>query len=222
MAINRDINPFINDEYDLTKQVIFNYINSQSKCSVGIVKSINSNPVSVNVINGIKYFDKIEGFLDPPLLINVPLMQLQNNLYSIKTPLNIGDLGILLWFDREVYTFLLSSGVTSITPDSGNVFNENACVFLPVMQTFSIANTIKQSGVDIVSSQISLITELLTLLTNLATFTSSLVSAGSPYAGNPSATVVGAYPIAVTAAANALGSTLTNINTALTTFKGAQ
>lgn len=222
MDYNRNIDPFFNDEFDVFKRGLYNATNSSSRCSVGIVTAINLSPVTVNVQNAVQYFDKIQGFQEPPILQNVPVMQLSNAAYSIKTPLNIGDIGLLLWFDREVYTYLVSANVTPSIPDSGTMNNENACVFLPVMQKFSIANQIKQNGVDFVSSEISLMTQLITLLTDLNTFLSSLITAGAPYAGNPTAPVVGAYPIAITAASTVLETALATITTALTTFKGAQ
>lgn len=219
---NRNIDPFFNDEFDIFKRGLYNANNSSSNCSVGIVTGINLSPVTVNVQNAVQYFDKIQGFQEPPILQNVPVMQLSNLAYSIKTPLNVGDLGLLLWFDREVYTFLVSPALTPQPPESGTMHNENACVFLPVMQKFSQANTLKATGVDFVSTEISLMTQLITLLTDLNTFLAALIVAGAPYAGSPSAPVVGAYPIAVTAASTALETALTTITAALTTFKGAQ
>jgi len=208
--------PFLNDEYDIVNRAIYNAMNSKSSCSVGYVVGINTTPVSVNIQNGIKYFDKIQGFQEPPILSNVPVMQLSNAVYSIKTPLNVGDIGLILWFDREVYSYLLSSSVSSIEPDSGNLYNENACVFLPIMQKFSQANILRQTGVDIVSSEISLITEIVSLLTGLTTFCTTVAAAPTT---NP---LTPAYAAVIAGAATALNASLVSLNTAFTTFKGAQ
>lgn len=220
--MNRDLNPFINDEYDLIKRVMFNQLNSQSICSIGTIVAINTSPVSVDVQPCIKYFDRNEGFQIPPILGNVPIAQVSNNLFSVKTPVNIGDVGIILWFDREVYSWLLDPSASPKEPESGTLHNEAACIFLPFLQKFSVSPTLAQTGVDIESSSVSLMTQLITLLTDLNTFLASLITAGAPYAGAPTMPVVGAYPIAVTAAATLLETAVTTITSALTTFKGAQ
>lgn len=208
--------PFLNDEYDIVSRTIYNTMNSKSSCSVGTIVGINVSPVSVNIQNGIKYFDKIRGFQEPPVLSNVPVMQLSNLAYSIKTPLNVGDIGLILWFDREVYTYLLSASVTSIEPDSGTLNNENACVFLPIMQKFSQANPLKPEGVEIASGEVKLIEELINLTTALTTFCAAVAVA--PVA-NP---LTPAYSTAITGAATALETTVTTVVTKLTLFKGPQ
>jgi hypothetical protein len=214
--------PFLNDEYDIANRAIFNALNSKSSCSVGTVVKINASPVSVDIQNGVKYFDKIQGFQTPPVLSNIPVMQLSNAAYSIKTPLNIGDVGLILWFDREVYTFLLNAGVTPVEPDSGNLNNEAACVFLPIMQKFSQANTLKPLGVEIQSGEVKLIEELINLTTALNTFSTLLITAGAGFVGHPTDPVLGAYPNAVSAAATGILSSVVTLTAKLTAFKGLQ
>jgi len=248
--ITHDINPYMNDEYDLTKKILLNHLNSKSNCSLGTITAINSNPVSVNIQPVIKYFDKIEGFLECPILQNIPIAQISNSLSSVRMPLNVGDVGIILWFDREVYSWLKNASTAPKSPDSAVLYNESACIFIPFIQKFSNSPTIKTTGVDIISSNgsndISLMTELITsmndvkttlnditsLLSDLTTFCGAIVTAGIP--GTTPLTNV--YSGALSTAATALSISLTSITSSiatvtasiatvtndLTTFKGAQ
>lgn len=214
--VDRDLNPFINDEFDLTKRMIFSQMNSKSNCSIAYITAINSSPVSVNVQPSIKYFDKIEGFQTPEVLENIPVAQIANNNASIRMPLNVGDVGILLWFDREVYSWLLATSLSPSSPDSGNLFNESACIFIPLVQKFAIAPQIKNTGVDFISSEISLLTQLINLLTDLTTFCNAIVSAPTTNPLTPT------YAAALATAATNLSVSIATLSTALTTFKGAQ
>lgn len=236
--IDNDINPFMNDEFDLNKRMQLNQLNSTSSCSIGTVVAINSSPVSVDIQPSIKYFDREVGFVTSPVLKHIPLAQIANSSSSIKLPLNPGDVGVILWFDREVYSWLDSSSAGSLAPGSGTFNNDSACIFIPLIQKFSQAPVVKNTGMDFISSGQSLMTQLLeelqaltTLLTSLTTFNTALIVAGAPYAGpgGSTAPMQGAYAIAVTAAAtvlntaiSAVGSSLASVATALTTFKGAQ
>lgn len=215
-------NPFFHDESDIAQRVVWKNMNAKSSCSIASVVGINAAPVSVSIQPLVKYFDQIGGWTSYPVLKYVPVAQMQTVAYSINTPLKVGDTGLVLWFDREVYTCLQAGATTTTTPDSGNLFDTNACVFLPLMPAFNLANQLMPSGVDIISAEVSLITQLLTLLTDLNTYLAAIVTAGVPYAGAPTMPVVGAYPIALTAASTSLISEITTIITALTTFKGAQ
>ena len=240
----------MNDEYDLIKKTLLNHLNSKSNCSIGSIVSVNSSPVSVDIQPAIKYFDKTEGFLESPILKNIPIAQISNNISSMRMPINPGDVGIIIWFDREVYSWLKSSSTRAISPDGSTLYNESACIFIPLIQKFSKSPNIKSTGVDIFSSDVSLMTQLIStlnnisttladitsLLTDLTTFNTALIAAGAPYAGAPTTPVLGAYPIAVTAAATASNLTIVsiassistvttaigNITTQMTTFKGAQ
>jgi len=230
------MDPFINDTPDIFRRMIQNWKNAQNFCSIGKVVAINSAPVSVNVQPLVKYYDNITRWEDYPVLLNVPVSQIAGPLYSIRTPLNVGDTGIIIWVDREIYTCLLSGASTTTIPDTGDTNDQNSCIFIPTIQSFGAANMFQNRGVDIVSSGQSLLTQLLNLLTDLTnlltdltTFSTALITAGSPYAGAPTAPVLGAYPIAVSAACVILnssiatvGTAITAVKTALTTFKGAQ
>ena len=205
-------NPFIHDENDIAERVLWAFQNSKNQCSIGQVVTINAAPVSVNVQPLINYFDKISNWQQFPILNNVPVAQMQTKFFSINTPLNVGDIGILLWFDREVYSCLLAGATTPTTPDSGNLSDVNACIFLPILQPFTLANPLLPTGVDIISNPagipISLMTELLTLLTALLAVGGALGTA----------TTFGQ----VNAAGTALVSAVTLVQTALTLFKGVQ
>lgn len=223
---------FFVDGSDVAMRCIWKVMNGKSQCSLAKVVAINASPISVNIQPLVNYFDQIGGFRAYPVLQNVPVAQNQTASYSIKTPLNIGDTGIVLWFDREVYTNLLAGASSTSSPNSGDLSDQNACVFLPMLPAFSLANPLKPNGVDFVSSQISLMTELSTLLSQLNTFMSdmntflqAIVTAGAA-ATNPLTPV---YSSALSAAATSfetpLALIITQLNTVttdLTTFKGSQ
>lgn len=208
MQIGQDINPFLSDNFDLIQKEIFNQNNSNTYCSIGTIVAINSSPVSVDVQPSIKYFDKIEGFKTPQVLRSVPLMQIQNSIASVRFPLNLGDVGMILRTSREVFTWLDSTGGFAEDPDSGNLYNDNAVIFIPFIQKFSNALSVKNLGIDIVSSEVSLLTQLLTLTQALTTF-STTVAAASNVAQ-------------IAAAALTLQTSLTPITTNFTQFKGEQ
>lgn len=229
-------NPFFRDESHIADRCIWRYANGKSICSIGKITQINTSPVSVNVQPLVNYFDGLAGYTEYPILQYIPIIQMQTTAYSINTPVNIGDTGILLWFDREVYTTLLAGASATNSPSSGNLRDINACVFLPILPSFTLANSLQSTGVDIISANISLLTQLtnllsqlLSLLSDMNTFLAAIVTAGASYAGSPSMPVVGAYPIALTAASQAFEMLITNItqqitdiNMNLTTFQGAQ
>lgn len=206
--MNKNINPFIHDEYDLIKKVMFNEQNSKSNCSIGTIVKINTNPVSVDVKNCVKYFDANGGFQEPPVLSSVPVAQIANSVSSIRLPLNIGDVGVLLWFDREVFTWLDSSVAVPKEPDSGNMMNENACIFIPFLTKFSNAPLIKNSGVDIYSNNVSLVEQIFDFIDVINNFATTLSTANSF--------------VDINVAAASLITNLTNVIAQLTTFKGQQ
>ena len=229
-------NPFFHDESHIADRCIWRYANGKNICSIGKVTQINSSPVSVHIQPLVNYFDRLGGFTEFPILEYIPITQMQTTTYSINTPVNVGDTGIILWFDRETYTTLLAGALVPNTPSSGNLKDINACVFLPILPSFTLANSLQNTGVDFISANISLLTQLtnlltqlISLLTDMNTFLAAIVSAGSTYAGAPTMPVVGAYPIALTAAATAFETLITAItaqieliNTNLTVFKGEQ
>lgn len=205
-------NPFIHDEADIAERMIWNYQNSKSYCSIAKVTQINASPVSVNIQPLVNYFDRVANWQPYPILNNIPVAQMQTGSYSINTPLNVGDIGLTIWFDREVYTCLLSGATTPTTPDSGNLADTNACIFVPIVQSFSSANVLVPQGVDITSvhagTPISLMTQLLTLLDGLSTFITTMQTVSNFGAINTAATSL--LPI------------LNTLVTNLTNFKGAQ
>lgn len=229
-------NPFIHDEADAAKRLIFSLQNLKSQCSIAKVSSINATPVSVNIQPLVNYFDTISGWEQYPVLNFVPVAQMQTSKFSFNLPLNVGDIGIVLWFDREVYTCLLNGATTPTIPDSGDLSDTNACVFIPMMQPFGLANTLLPSGVDIISSQISLLTQLLSTMNNISTTLtdiSSLLTALSTFAvaceastTDPilvsAATALAAALPSIATSISSVATSITSITTNLTTFKGGQ
>jgi len=240
--INHDINPFMNDEYDLTKKILTSHINSKSSCTIGKIVSVNASPVSVNIEPVIKYFDKIEGFTDNPILQNIPIAQISNSFSSVRMPLNPGDVGIIFWFDREVYSWLKNPSDAQKSPDSGNMFNDAACIFFPFIQKFSQAPQVKSTGVDLLSSNVSLMTELITTMNNLTTTLTditSLLTDLTTYCASVIATPTNPVPafidelvaatvvleaslVPIASSISTVTTSIGNITTRLTTFKGAQ
>lgn len=167
------INPFFQDSSDIAERVYWKNDNASNKCSIAKVVGINSSPVSVNIQPLVNYFDQSIGWTPYPILSFVPLAQMQTVLYSINLPLNIGDTGLVLWFDREVYTTLLAGAISPQAPESGDMNNVSACVFIPMLSSFNIASQIKNTGIDILSAEVSLLTQLI----NLCMQTSALATA---------------------------------------------
>jgi hypothetical protein len=217
-----DHNPFFHDASDVTKKLIWLNENSKNTISIGKVMKINASPVSVNIQPLINYYDVITQWEEFPILQNVPVAQLASSVFSLNTPLNVGDTGLILWFDREAYTCLLAGASTTTTPSSGALNNVNACVFIPILQSFALANTLEPSGVDIISSDVSLLTQLLNLSNSLTTLATALVTAGNAYIAAPTLPNVLVYVTAVNAAATSLNTAIAQVTTMLTTFKGAQ
>lgn len=213
-------NAFINDAHDMTQRAIWNYSNYKTICSVGTVTAVNASPVSVNVQPLVKYCDTLsEGvWQEYPELVNVPLAQLGTSAYSVYSPINVGDMGIILWCDREIYTALSQSNPTVVQPNSGELSELNACIFLPFLQLFNKANTIQSSGYDVISSDVSLVNSIINdvnnltnLLSTLTTFNTAIATAGAPYASSPSAPLLGSYAIALTSAANAANTEIASV-----------
>lgn len=167
-------NPFMHDESDIAERVYWKMQNAKSQCSIGKIVTLNSSPLSVDIQPLVRYFDPIAGWQDYPVLKHVPLGQFQTEGGGVKLPLVPGNLGMILWFDREVYTCLTAGATSVTTPDSGSLDDQNACIFLPLVQVPSKGNPIAASGVDFVSkyqgTTISFMTELNLLLQALDTF----------------------------------------------------
>jgi len=214
----RDVTPYIDDTFDLVKEIMFEEMNSTSRCSLGTIVKINNSPVSVDIQPVINHFDKIEGFLEPEILKNIPVLQQGNAAASLRFPMNSGDVGVILWLDREGYSWLASALVGPKTPESGTFHNESACIFIPLLTKFSQAAPVKNLGVDIVSSQVSLLEQMLNLMTDLTTFCDAIVAANAA-ATSPLTPV---YSGALSTAASVLKVSVTQLNVAFTTFKGEQ
>ncbi len=212
-------NPFYEDESNIADQCIWKDSNGKSQCSIAKVTAINSSPVSVNIQPLVNYFDQTAGWTTYPILQNIPVIQFQTAAYSIVTPLNVGDTGLVLWFDREAYTTLLAGAVTPTTPDSGNMSDINACVFLPILPSFTLASSLKSIGLDFISSRISLLTQLQNLCTQLTNLTTAL--AALTVTGVTTGSGISGVPVNAVVITN-IGVQITAIQTNLVTFIGAQ
>lgn len=221
-------NGFFHDESDISERIVWNIQNNKSQCSIAKVVTINASPVSVSIQPLVNYFDIVSQWQPYPVIDNVPVAQLQTISYSINTPLNIGDIGLVIWFDREIYTCLMNGATTPTTPTSGDLSDTGACVFIPIMQSFALAKPIQNTGVDFISAQVSLMTQLLTLMTQITSFFTDMQTFLTEVAAAPT-TDLSSYAGAVASACSAFNllitpiqAQITQITTALTTFKGMQ
>lgn len=238
------LSAFFNDTSDVAERVVWKNANAKSQCSIGIVTGINASPVSVNIQPLVNYFDQIQGYSQYPELKFIPIAQMQQTAYSINLPVNVGDTGIVLWFDREVYTTLAQAVASPKSPESGDMMNVSACVFIPILPFFPKALPLKTTGVDIMSigpSQltgnpmisllgelIALVMQLTTYMGDMSTFLQAIVMAGAGI--GPTDPVLGTYPAALSVASTSLNTQITTainlqlikIQNDLTTFLGSQ
>lgn len=226
-----EVNCFLGDNYESFRRSFWSMMNSRQTISIAKITGISTiTSGTVDIQPLIQHFDKNSGFVDYPVIKGVPITQMASTQYSINIPVNIGDVGLVLWVDREVFTWLFGSASGSHAPESGEMNNANDCIFIPFVQKFSQAPTLKQTGVEFMSAGIKLMQELITMTTNMASFAQSLSQA----AINPASQVVlpptaGSVPVVIPAflisLASAANTFVTNSNISkqsLTTFKGQQ
>jgi hypothetical protein len=222
------MNPFFSDNVDIIERAIWRNQNAKSICSIAKVTAVNESTVDVQPL--IKHFDAYAGWVDCVEIKDVPVSQNQTSSHSIQTPLKVGDTGMVIWFDREVYNNLQSGAREISEPSSGKMNDLSACVFIPAITAFSKAKPLKQKGVDVVSENISLLKQLEDLCAKIKELTdqisSIVVSPGSfnVVLPGPSTVPVNGLsgPPANAAAITAIGSQITLIKNNLTTFKGDQ
>jgi len=219
-----EFNPFLPDSFEQLKRALFSFHNNIPKVSIGSVSAVNQSTVDVKP--SIQYFDNNAGFQDYDVLHSLPVFTLFSSQHSVKLPINPGDSGLVIWVDREIYTWLSSSSSSSAPPESGTSHNVNNAIFIPCITKFSNV-TLKNSGMEFLSAGIQLLGELISLATKLSTFANSLVSAGTvpPYTWTPGAggsAVSPTYQTQVTSAANQMLTDMTQSKNNFTTFKGQQ
>lgn len=213
--------PFFYDEADIAERAIWNDKNQSYRCSIGKIVSVNQNPVSVDVQPLIRSFDKVDKWQNPPILSHVVVGNFNSQNFTLYLPLKSGDLGLLLWVDREIYTCLFNGGGNITTPDSGDLDDINACIFIPLISSFSDQPMFKSEGVEIESSGIKLIDQIKSLSQSLDNFTQVLINLGNSIPA--SAQLTGAsYAKPVGTAAQELKNTMTQLSKNLTKFKGQQ
>jgi hypothetical protein len=226
-----EVNCFLGDDYENFRRSFWSMMNSRQTVSIAKVTGISTiTSGTVDIQPLVQHFDKNSGFVDYPEIKGVPITQMASPQYSINVPVNLGDVGLVLWVDREVFTWLFGNTSGSHAPESGEMNNANDCIFIPFLQKFSKAPVLKQTGLEFMSAGIKLMQELITMTTNMASFAQSLNTAAT----NPSSQVVlpataGSIPVVIPAflvsLASASNTFVTNSNLSkqnLTTFKGQQ
>jgi hypothetical protein len=213
--------PFFYDEADIIERAIWNDKNQSHRCSIGKIVSVNQNPRSVDVQPLIRYFDKVDKWKDPPILTHVVVGNLNNQNYTFHLPLNPGDLGLLLWADREIYSCLFNGKGNITTPDSGDLDDLNACIFLPIISSFSDQQMFKSAGVEIESSGIKLIEQISKLSQSLDSFTKVLINLGNSIP-DPVQLTGASYSKPVGVAAKELETVASQVLNNLVKFKGQQ
>jgi len=226
-----EVNCFLGDDYERFRRSFWSMMNSRQTISIAKITGISTvTSGTVDIQPLVQHFDKNAGFVDYPVIKGVPITQMASSQYSINTPVNVGDVGLVLWVDREVFTWLFGSASSSHAPESGEMNNANDCIFIPFVQKFATAPALKQTGLEFMSAGIKLMQELITLTTNMASFAQSLNSAAT----NPASQVIlpptaGSVPVVVPAFLVSLATLsntfLTNSNQSkaqFTTFKGSQ
>ena len=74
-------------------------------CLPAIVKSYSLSNNTVKIQPAIQTVIIDEGFIDMPLLLNVPVLELGGKGLSVKIPLQEGDTGIVIFCDRDISLF---------------------------------------------------------------------------------------------------------------------
>lgn len=74
-------------------------------CLPAIVKEYNSTNNTVKLQPAIQSVIIDEGFVNMPLLLNVPVLEIGGKNLSVKIPLQAGDTGIVIFCDRDITLF---------------------------------------------------------------------------------------------------------------------
>jgi len=74
---------------------------------------------------------------DQPILQRVPVAMAMGQGFLIKLPIAVGDLGLVLFSDRSLDTFLASDGSQTADPADVRMHSVNDAVFLPGLPTTS-------------------------------------------------------------------------------------
>jgi len=74
---------------------------------------------------------------DRPILQRVPVAMPMGQGYSIKYPLTVGDLGLVLFADRSIDAYLASDGSQTVDPADARLHSVNDAIFLPGLPTSS-------------------------------------------------------------------------------------
>ena|ERR1700679_3060037 len=134
--------PFLSDITSIIDKVNWADKNSEIIFTVGKITAITGTTASVQPL--VKMFNRQLGWFDSAVLTGINVLASGGLAYQIKTPINVGDIGVLLIPHREVSGAISSQGITQ--PDSGDMYNLQHALFLP----FALSG-LKPLGIEIVS-----------------------------------------------------------------------
>ena len=204
--------PYLSSNFDIAQRLIEKNNNTQVICSIASVQKVNADPVSVDVLPLINFFDPNFGYTPWDVLPSIPVLQQASAAVQVKLPISVGDVGVILCFHREVFSYLRQGGGQK-DPESGVVYDAANCFFLPFLSPFALQPALKPSGYDVVSQGISLLKQLKDETDAVSSFAQSILNAS----GDPNVFVG-----EIKAAALVLKNSLASISQNLTTFKGQQ
>lgn len=219
-------NPFLATNTSISKRLIDEDADRKLTTSIAKVTAVNSDPVSVDIQPLIQQWYTAAGWQTMPEIKQVPISLPCSNEFSFRFPVNIGDVGVVVWFHRDAWSWLNSPSEAPSQPDSGDTNDYFSCCFFPFMQKFSNQYELKQSGVDFLSSGVSLLTQMIAIvdtmvsdlsnkLQTLAPLPVAVTVAGAPGTGTADVTQINLISTSLTPA-------LENIKSQLETFKGQQ
>lgn len=125
---------------------------------------------------------------DIPIIQDVPVQIPCGQDWWIKAPVAVGDVGILLFAERSIDNWAVTSGQTTLDPQDSRMFDLSDAIFLPGIRTS--VNPLPASGTDLVVhnglAEVSLqkagTVTLKNQLTSLGSILSSLDSALTTFA----------------------------------------
>lgn len=204
--------PYLSSNFDIAQRLIEKNNNAQVLCTIASVQKVNADPVSVDVLPLINFFDENFGYTPWDVLPSIPVLQQASAAVQVKLPISVGDVGVILCFHREVFTCLQQNAKPK-DPASGVVYDVANCFFLPFLSSFALQPALKPSGYDVVSQGVSLLKQLKDECDAVKSFAQSVANAS----GDPNI-----FPGEVKTAAQTLLNALGPISGNFTTFKGQQ
>jgi hypothetical protein len=100
-----------------------------------IIKKNSSQNVDIQPLYKTRYIDG--AVVDLPPIQHVPVSMIMGSDYSIKIPISIGDLGYVIFSDRDLDSYLASNGEI-LEPNSSRIHNYADAIFIPGLVPFSM------------------------------------------------------------------------------------